>query len=238
MGIPGIISVIALVFAMTGGAYAAKDVISGKANSSAKAKQGKRGPKGPAGPAGAVGPVGPVGPAGAKGDKGDKGDAGGQGQQGIQGKEGSPWTAVGTLPPGATLTGPWMVNAQASQEPVPAVLLPFSIPLSEPLGAAEVHYVTQKEVKKQEGKEPPAACLGSVTNPTAGEGHLCVYEENSFPSFPAANMPLGVVIGNPSGPVAAFGMPPKGAATAGAVITTLIASEEWKAYGTWAVTGE
>jgi hypothetical protein len=75
-GIPGVISVIALVFAMFGGAYAATDH-GGKATASAKAKRGPRGPKG------ATGPAGPAGPAGAAGAKGDKGDSGAAGNNGI-----------------------------------------------------------------------------------------------------------------------------------------------------------
>jgi hypothetical protein len=86
-GIPGVISVIALVFAMFGGAYAATNSSEGgKATASAKAKKGPRGPKGatgPAGPAGTAGPAGPAGPAGAKGDKGDKGDTGSAGAAGV-----------------------------------------------------------------------------------------------------------------------------------------------------------
>jgi collagen triple helix repeat protein len=77
-GIPGVISVIALVFAMLGGAYASSnDSSSGKA--SASAKKGPRGPRGPKGPAG---PAGPVGAAGAKGDTGAKGDNGSAGANG------------------------------------------------------------------------------------------------------------------------------------------------------------
>jgi hypothetical protein len=71
-GIPGVISVIALVFAMFGGAYAATNT--GKATSSAKAKKGPRGPKG------ATGPAGPQGPAGAKGDNGAAGSNGADGK--------------------------------------------------------------------------------------------------------------------------------------------------------------
>jgi hypothetical protein len=81
-GIPGVISVIALVFAMLGGAYAASDNGGGKATASAKAKKGPPGPRGktgPAGPAGAAGPAGPAGLAGPKGDKGDTGPAGANG---------------------------------------------------------------------------------------------------------------------------------------------------------------
>lgn len=85
-GIPGVISVIALVFAMLGGAYAASNSGgSGKATASAKAKRGPRGPKGatgPAGPAGAAGAQGPAGSAGEKGADGAKGATGATGANG------------------------------------------------------------------------------------------------------------------------------------------------------------
>jgi hypothetical protein len=83
-GIPGVISVIALVFAMFGGAYAASNSSGGgKATASAKAKQGPRGKTGKTGPAG---PVGPAGPAGAKGDPGAAGVNGKDGGTGTPGK--------------------------------------------------------------------------------------------------------------------------------------------------------
>ncbi len=83
-GIPGVISVIALVFAMLGGAYAASNSSGGgKATASAKAKKGPRGPKGATGPAG---PAGPQGPAGANGKDGANGSNGLQGSQGLPGK--------------------------------------------------------------------------------------------------------------------------------------------------------
>jgi hypothetical protein len=83
-GIPGVISVIALVFAMFGGAYAASNN-GGKATASAKAKRGPRGPKGAAGPAG---PAGPQGPAGANGKDGAIGAAGEKGDPGTDGTNG------------------------------------------------------------------------------------------------------------------------------------------------------
>jgi hypothetical protein len=88
-GIPGVISVIALVFAMLGGAYAASNSSSGgKATASAKAKKGPRGPKGPKGDTGPAGPQGPAGPAGAKGDTGAAGAAGKDGSNGLPGSNG------------------------------------------------------------------------------------------------------------------------------------------------------
>jgi hypothetical protein len=80
-GIPGVISVIALVFAMLGGAYAASNDNSGK-GSKASASATKRGPRGPRGK---QGPAGPQGPAGANGAKGDTGAAGSNGANGANG---------------------------------------------------------------------------------------------------------------------------------------------------------
>ncbi len=98
-GIPGVISVIALVFAMFGGAYAATNSSGGgKATASAKAKKGPRGPKGAKGDAGAQGPAGPQGPAGAKGDSGVQGSTGSPGADG-KSVTGTPAT-VGECPAG------------------------------------------------------------------------------------------------------------------------------------------
>lgn len=90
-GIPGVISVIALVFAMIGGAYAASNSGDGKgATASAKkSSKGPRGPRGPKGATGAAGPAGPAGPAGAKGDAGAAGATGPQGAAGPKGTEGA-----------------------------------------------------------------------------------------------------------------------------------------------------
>lgn len=95
-GIPGVIAVTALVFAMLGGAYAANNSGSGKATASAKAKKGPRGPKGPKGD---TGPAGPAGPAGAKGDTGAAGANGKDGTNGAPGTNGKS-VATGALNPG------------------------------------------------------------------------------------------------------------------------------------------
>ncbi|HEY0390452.1 MAG TPA: hypothetical protein VGC63_01950 [Solirubrobacterales bacterium] len=98
-GIPGVISVIALVFAMFGGAYAASNSSGGgKATASAKAKKGPRGPKGATGPAGPVGPAGPQGAAGAKGDAGANGSNGTNGSPGSPGAPGQSVTTTEILP--------------------------------------------------------------------------------------------------------------------------------------------
>jgi hypothetical protein len=93
-----IISLIALFFALTGGAVAAQRFIITSTNqikpSVLTKLHGQAGPKGDAGPAGPVGPTGQQGAAGtpgatgAQGSKGDKGDTGAQGPKGDTGPQG------------------------------------------------------------------------------------------------------------------------------------------------------
>ncbi len=96
---------VALVFALTGGAYAASNQISGTGSGAAyakrdtlvastakaksKAKTGPRGPAGPKGATGATGAAGTTGPAGATGPVGPQGP---QGPQGTAGTNGTPST--------------------------------------------------------------------------------------------------------------------------------------------------
>jgi len=93
LGIPGLISVIALVFAMIGGAYAASDSGGGEATASAQGKPGPRGKPGKPGKPGPAGPQGLAGAPGAKGDTGATGATGKDGAQGVQGVQGNQGTA-------------------------------------------------------------------------------------------------------------------------------------------------
>jgi hypothetical protein len=118
---------LAVVFAMTGGAYAAKKYVITSTKQikpsvlkKLEGKNGKNGATGAAGSAGAAGPAGPQGPAGTAGAKGEdgtngtnskEGPKGEKGEEGKQGKEGEPWTAGGTLPSGKTETGTWGVRS-------------------------------------------------------------------------------------------------------------------------------
>jgi hypothetical protein len=114
----------ALVFAITGGAFAATGGRGGggsgggpsaKASASvgsrtvvavaAKKKAAPKATRGPAGPKGATGPAGPAGPAGsagAAGAKGENGAAGGQGPQGPQGEKGEKGESGSQGPSGTT----------------------------------------------------------------------------------------------------------------------------------------
>jgi hypothetical protein len=249
-GIPGVISVIALVFAMFGGAYAASNSSGGgKATASAKAKKGPRGPKGATGPAGPAGPAGPQGAAGPAGPKGDTGAAGGNGTSvnntpeskgvnckeggtkfvgtattyacnGEKGKEGSPWPGGGTLPGGQTETGAWSLGITP-----PGTTLPVKTAISFPIRLSSSLSATQVHYVKA-GETAPSGCTGgTVSAPSAEPGNLCVYEGASlFLTFSAIYDPTT------SGEV-------EGASTNGAILR-FNGEEEASAWGTFAVTGE
>lgn len=102
------ISLVALVFAMSGGAYALTDSGNGNGNGNgghtsaqiAKKKKGKhgsagaRGPRGKQGPEGKQGPAGPAGPAGPEGKPGAAGAPGTPGEKGANGTSGAPGKSV------------------------------------------------------------------------------------------------------------------------------------------------
>jgi hypothetical protein len=266
-GIPGVISVIALVFAMFGGAYAATNSEGeSKATASAKGRpgpRGKPGKPGPAGPQGPAGPAGAQGPAGAKGDKGDSGNAGADGKSaetvsftgskgpiggvtcpagglevksasattlvcngknGNNGAPGEPWTAGGTLPPGETETGTWAfgdIDAGKAAEPsLPGLIrvpISFSIPLGAGLPESGVHYLAP-------GGGPTTECPGSVGDPEAEPGNLCVYGSG------AENV---LWVGIIKVEIEALG-----ASTAGALILFTPSGDNANGFGTWAVSEE
>ena len=102
------VAILALVFAMVGGAYAASGGLTGK-----QKKEVEKIAKKYAGKTGSAGSQGPAGPAGAKGDtstngkdgtNGTNGTNGKEGPEGKQGKEGTTGFTE-TLPSGETETG-------------------------------------------------------------------------------------------------------------------------------------
>jgi hypothetical protein len=198
-----VIASLALVLAMTGGAYAASKYLITKTSqikpSVLKSLQGKTGHAGPAGPAGAPG-AGSQGPAGAGGAKGETGAAGAAGTNGTNGKDGkngekgatgSPWTAGGTLPSGETEQGDWSLAATATATGQRLTSsISFVIPLAAPLTNAEKCGTAGKPACLshfiKEGGTPPSACPGTVQEPKAEAGNLCVFvkqEENTEPHF-------------------------------------------------------
>ncbi len=171
-----VIATLALVFAMSGGAYAAGKYVITSAKqikpSVLKSLQGKAGPagangaQGPAGStgvAGVAGPQGPAGPAGAKGETGQPGKDGANGTNGTNGTTGF----TSTLPSGKTETGTWLYSTSAAGGV--GVSISFSIPLAATLDKDHVHYIGGSGTAN-------AACPGTAENPEAEPGNLCIYQ--------------------------------------------------------------
>jgi hypothetical protein len=228
-----IAATIALVFAMTGGAYAANHYlitstrqISPKVLKALQGKPGLAGPQGlqgAQGPAGAQGSTGKEGPAGGPGTPGKEGPPGTPGKDG---KEGSPWTAGGTLPKGKTLKGEWSVSAfkAAATDSVS-----YALPL---VAAPTAHYI-------KPGEEPlPAGCTGNVEEPGAAAGNLCVFaseEKNSIKEF--FSKPFPTICAWETGSSGCF---PSQSSRLGFGVEALAeeAEKPVAAAGTWAVTAE
>jgi hypothetical protein len=199
------IAFLALVFALTGGAFAASShgggagvkasaavapaAIAVEAKARVKAKAGPRGPAGPrgatgaAGPAGAQGAAGAQGPAGARGEAGSQGPEGKQGEPGVKGEQGAPGTIgfTETLPSGKTLKGAWaLIGTAAAGNQHFGDAVSFGIPLAT--APVAVHYLRESglepvynETASKEEEVTQPACPGSAAEPEAEAGNLCVY---------------------------------------------------------------
>ncbi len=221
-----VVSIMALVFALAGGAFAASGGLNAKQKRQviaiAKRFQGS-GPAGPAGPAGAKGDAGAAGARGATGPAGAAGATGPAGAAGATGPEGSPWTAGGTLPSGETLTGAWAFGTDQNAENLVAVPASFPIPLPTPI-SGNSHTVPI------DGPAPAGCSDGTVSDPQADPGHFCVYA-GAFNNADFAPTATGLApIIKPDSPASAAGT-----STAGAVLQFLT-TEFSSGRGTWAVT--
>jgi Collagen triple helix repeat (20 copies) len=91
---------------------------------------------------------------------------------------GSPWTAGGTLPSGATETGAFAANVNSgSEEAIEEVWVPLTFPI--PL-AASVHKANVLKLPAGYNGEDGVGteheeCPGTAINPKAKKGFLCVY---------------------------------------------------------------
>lgn len=229
-----------------------------------KGATGATGPAGPAGPTGATGATG-TGTPGVQGNEGKAGESvtntaakncgpeggaefkvgGGAATKACNGKTGF----TETLPPEKTETGAWSVSAAGgANESEPMSSISFTIPLAKPLSATAVHFVEGTEeiivtynvtMHTIEGEIKPAtSCPGTVAEPAALPGDLCVYEGQEdgvrkFDGFPEG------AIGPASGAGNLALLETHGASTAGALIL-MIREEEQSVFaaGTWAVTAE
>ncbi len=238
-----ILALAALVFAITGGAYAASggngggngsggdasaSVASAHASIAKKSKKkpapagkpGPRGPSGPAGPAGATGPAGPTGPAGGTGPAGSagaEGETGPQGPQGPKGEQGPAGTTGYTefLPSGKTEKGSWDLTVPAANPALGKPIAQTSISFVIPLEAEpQVHFLQPNAPAKT------TECPGTAENPEAAPGQLCVYAQEGI------NAPSEIIVS-----AHVFGA---------RISNNPFASDEpgGVEYGSWAVTAE
>jgi hypothetical protein len=177
-----VIGVIALVFAFTGGALAAKKYVitSTKQISPTVLKKltGKPGPQGPQGLQGGSGPAGKNGANGTNGTNGVNGETG--------------FTEV--LPPGKSLTGTWssnFVDTGGESTALQYVPISFGIPLAKKLEVTDVHFIALGE------ETGTGDCPGSIEEPEAAPGKLCIYTSTEEVAAESSLTPGGFDIPEP-----------------------------------------
>lgn len=179
---------------------------------------GANGTNGKDGAEGKQGPEGKAGTNGTNGTNGDDGEPGksvealaidpgepeceeqggaeysvegsGEFTQVCNGKEGSPWTAGGTLPPGATETGSWAFNQDLKTFTVEVggveeeitvgddpILVPigFAVPISGAMEPPHLHFDEGTALPCQFFNAQNELRNGTAGNPKAKPGELCVF---------------------------------------------------------------
>ena len=183
----------------------------------AKSFKGARGAAGQRGPEGQTGTAGAAGQAGATGAQGPKGDTG----------PGGPITGV--LPAGVTETGVYAVSAPQDTAISMMVSGALSFPLTLP-GAVPVSVVGPGAVR-------PPECPGTIYQPAASPGHLCVYRqfESGLSAPTSVSFAQMAASASPDSPNAFSGS----AGPSGAFLNLTTTSGSGNAHvarGTWAVT--
>jgi hypothetical protein len=237
-----IVAIVAMVVALSGGAYAASGGLTSKqkkevtkiAQTEAKKFAGKPGPQGPQGNQGSNGSNGAKGDTGPEGKQGPEGPQGKPGLEGEEGEAGSPWTVDG-LPSGATEMGSWSAGkVSAVTDPLYAPIS-FAVPLKagETVEVVFVNFLG-KEEKESSQNEPSTICTGTFKVPTAPAGVLCVYEQsaslNEDSTEPTARFETA------SGTGVATGSANGKAGISGANLQFNMTEAETSARGVWAVT--
>jgi len=228
--------------------------------------QGPAGPAGAAGAKGDAGAAGANGSNGSNGKDGVSaetatfnGNLHGCAEGGVEVKSASPVAYVcngkkgtngttgftDTLPSEKTETGVWSVGHIEERLNYPGIGKPvqvpisFSIPLESDLAGSRVHIILQngKELDIAFQEVVSTACTGTVAEPTATPGDLCIYAGTELFDDPTENPPQGILIYQGT----SFVNPATGQAGASKVGMTLRAfaqSANVEAFGTWAVTAE
>jgi len=225
-----------------------------------KGPKGDTGPAGPAGPAGAKGDKGDAGAAGSNGTNGTNGSPGAAGPAGtsvtntalakgnVYCPEGGAEFKVGagtptrvcigatasteTLPPGETETGIWSIAASTTESLSTTTPISFPVPLAAPGAAGSAKTFSKEQTEKEEFT---AECPGTLAEPDAAPGFLCIYTaaefvENGFAGFEARTV---------DGEFATYGV--SGAVLWGPFLDVNGEGQEadiarTETYGSWAVT--
>ena len=168
-----VVATLALVFAMSGGAIAAKHyLITSTSQISPQVLRKLKGNAGANGSPGQAGANGSPGQQGASGTPGATGPQGPKGADGLQGPAGpAGLSALSTLPSGKTESGAYGMGVPggAATEEMEATTT-FPIPLAEPVPPSHVIYTAP-------GESSGEHCSGPGH---AGRGFLCVYSAFTF----------------------------------------------------------
>ncbi|MCB8969982.1 MAG: hypothetical protein M9964_11830 [Solirubrobacterales bacterium] len=158
-----LVSVVALVVACAGTALAG-NLITGKdiKNGSIKPKDLSKAAK-----AALTGPQGP------------RGEQGAPGKDGEDGQDGQSAFGGGTIPSGTTITGAWggryIAAIAGTQEN--SYLLTYSFPLPAPVKLTDADVQFGANTAGPVGDADPA-CDGTLANPTAPAGKVCIYSND------------------------------------------------------------
>ena len=188
-----IVSIVALVVACTGTAVAVKTMITSAQIQNGTIKLRDLSPAARKALLKDIGPTGPAGPKGATGAKGAAGSKGAKGATGPTGATGAAGTSVfdgGSIPSGATIRGAWggryITAVEGSQQN--SYLLSVSFPLPAPVALTDSNVQFGASTAGPVGDADPA-CNGSVANPTAPAGKVCIYV-NEGPNGTRSNVTL------------------------------------------------
>ena len=147
-----------------------------------------------------------------------QGPRGVPGAQGPKGATGAAGPVTGTLPSGVTLKGTFDINQPgATAGAAASTSISFGLQLAS---APTVHYI-------KSGAAPPAGCTGTVGNPGAAAGNLCIFETASANGTAGEVDPLNPITGS-ANVATVFGA---------AVSVVASGTGSFATYGTWAVTG-
>jgi collagen triple helix repeat protein len=186
-----VISLIARFVALGGTSYAAfkipknsvgsPQVINSSLQTTDLSKKARTALKGNRGARGAVGPAGAAGAAGAAGPVGATGPQGAAGAAGAVGATGPPGPFPATLPSGQTLKGTFSF----AEHHVTGFVQTDEISYAYPLAAAPTINIVHA------GGASTPACPGTVANPTATAGNLCIYVGREDVTLAAFNATAG-----------------------------------------------